>query len=96
MKNAGKTVIIINGDNNTVNFGEPKSRRPVVLAIIAGVVIVATTTTVEARAATVAAAGDQKKYDDEEPDYVVIIEKIAKTIHKYPPFAAQDGDFIKK
>ena len=42
MKNAGKTVIIIiNGDNNTVNFGEPKSRRPVVLAIIAGVVIVA-------------------------------------------------------
>ena len=41
MKNAGKTVIIINGDNNTVNFGEPKSRRPVVLAIIAGVVIIA-------------------------------------------------------
>ena len=41
MKNAGKTIIIINGDNNTVNFGEPKSRRPVVLAIIAGVVIIA-------------------------------------------------------
>ena len=40
MKNAGKTVIIINGDNNTVNFGEPKSRRPVVLAIIAGVAII--------------------------------------------------------
>ena len=41
MKNAGKTVIIINGDNNTVNIGEPKSRRPVVLAIIICVVIVA-------------------------------------------------------
>ena len=41
MKNAGKTVIIVNGDNNTVNIGEPKSRRPVVLAIIICVVIVA-------------------------------------------------------
>ena len=41
MKNAGKTVIIVNGDNNTVNIGETKSRRPVVLAIITGVVIVA-------------------------------------------------------
>jgi hypothetical protein len=41
MKNAGKTVIIVNGDNNTVNIGEPKSRRPVVLTIIICVVIVA-------------------------------------------------------
>lgn len=40
MKNAGKTVIII-GDNNTVNIGETKSRRPVVLAIIICLVIVA-------------------------------------------------------
>lgn len=41
MKNAGKTVIIINGDNNTVNIGETKSRRPVVLAIIICLVVVA-------------------------------------------------------
>ena len=47
------------------------------------------------RTATVAAAGDQKEYDNEKPDHVVVIENIAETIHKYPPFAAQDGDFIK-
>ena len=47
-------------------------------------------------AAAVAAAGDQKEYDNEKPNHVVVIENIAETIHKYPPFAAQDGDFIKK
>ena len=34
MKKAGKTVIIIKGDNNTVNIGETKSRRPVLLTVI--------------------------------------------------------------
>lgn len=60
-------------------------------------IIAATATAARIAVATaVAAAGDQKKYDDEEPDYVVIIEKIAKTIHKYPPFAAHGGDILKK
>jgi hypothetical protein len=38
-------------------------------------------------AATVAAARDEKEHDDEKPDHVVVIENIAETIHKYPPFA---------
>ena len=47
-------------------------------------------------AAAVAAAGDQKEYDNEKPDHIIVVKNIAETIHKYPPFAAQDGDFIKK
>lgn len=56
----------------------------------------ATVTGAIGRAAAVATAGDQKENDDEKPDHVVVIKNIAETIHKYPPFAAQDGDFIKK
>jgi hypothetical protein len=71
-----------------------------IISATATVAVEVTATTAVAgsitRAATVAAAGDQKEYDNEKPDHIVVIENIAKTIHKYPPFAAQDGDFIKK
>jgi hypothetical protein len=71
-----------------------------IISAAATVAVEVTATTAVAgsitRAATVAAAGDQKEYDNEKPDHIVVIENIAKTIHKYPPFAAQDGDFIKK
>ena len=61
--------------------------------IITATAAVADATTV---ATAIAAAGDQKEYDDEKPDHVVVIEKIAKTIHKYPPFAARSDDILKK
>ena len=35
------------------------------------------------------AAAYQNAGNNEYPDAVVIIEKIAKTVHKYPPFAAK-------
>ena len=41
MKKTDKPVIIINGDNNTVNVGETKSRRPIVLAITVCLMFVA-------------------------------------------------------
>ena len=45
--------------------------------------------------ATAATAEDKNKGDDYYPD-AVVVEKIAKTIHKYPPFAAHSGDILKK
>ena len=65
-------------------------------ATVATKIVATAAATRIATATAIAAAGDQKKYDDEEPNYVVIIEKIAKTIHKYPPFAAHSGDILKK
>ena len=37
MKNADNRVIIINGDNNKLNFGENKSHLPVAIVIALGV-----------------------------------------------------------
>ena len=59
-------------------------------------IIVAAAAVAAAVTAAVTATGDQKEYDDEKPDHVVVIEKIAKTIHKYPPFAARSDDILKK
>ena len=47
-------------------------------AAVAAVIIIGTATA----AVTVAAECYQKKYDDEKPDNIVVIENIAKTIHK--------------
>ena len=46
-------------------------------AVTAAIIACTATATV-----TVAAEGYQKKYDDEKPDNIVVIENIAKTIHK--------------
>ena len=65
-------------------------------AAVTAVIIVVTATAAITATVTVAAQRYQKKYDDEKPDNIVIIENIAKTIHKkYPPFAVYDGGFIK-
>ena len=65
-------------------------------AAAVAVEVTATTATAGAEvcAATIATAGDQKEYDNEKPDHIVVIENIAKTIHKYPP-SPLNGDFIK-
>ncbi len=66
----------------------------IVIVIIYASAAIAATVTVSVTAA-VTAAIEQKEYDDQNPDDVVVIKNIAKTIHKYPPFAILDSDTFK-
>ena len=69
-----------------------RSATAVIVVIIHTTATIATAVTATAgiiATVGVATAIEQKEYDDENPDDIIVIKNIAKTIHKYPPFAVR-------
>ena len=58
-----------------------------IIVVVIHAAITATGAVNAAVATATAAAVKQKEYDDQNPNDIVMIKNIAKTIHKYPPFA---------